>query len=110
MPKMGESITEGTILRWLKKPGDQVKKDEPILEISTDKVDKEIPSPFAGTLTKQVALEKETVAVGAPIAYISTSGSAPAAAPAQAPAPQPQQAAAPAPGKKRLRESLTRSD
>jgi pyruvate dehydrogenase E2 component (dihydrolipoamide acetyltransferase) len=97
MPKMGESITEGTILRWLKQPGDQVKKDEPILEISTDKVDTEIPSPFAGILTKQLAQEKETVAVGAPIAYISTSGAAPAAASAAAPAPQPQQTTASAP-------------
>jgi pyruvate dehydrogenase E2 component (dihydrolipoamide acetyltransferase) len=94
MPKMGESITEGTILRWLKQPGDQVKKDEPILEISTDKVDTEVPSPFAGVLSKQVAQEKETVAVGAPIAYITVSGGAPAAA--QAPASQPKQSA-PAP-------------
>src|SRR3954462_9071367 len=74
MPKMGESITEGTVLRWLKKPGDQVKKDEPILEISTDKVDTEVPSPVAGTLLQQVAQEKETVAVGALIAVVGEAG------------------------------------
>src|SRR5438045_1063836 len=74
MPKMGESITEGTVLRWLKKPGDTVAKDEPILEISTDKVDTEVPAPIAGTLLQQVAQEKETVAVGALIAVIGESG------------------------------------
>jgi len=72
MPKMGESITEGTILKWLKKEGDEIKKDEPIVEISTDKVDTEVPSPSAGTLTKIVAQEKETIAVGATIAFISS--------------------------------------
>src|SRR5437660_1543092 len=71
MPKMGESITEGTILRWLKKEGDKVEKDEPIVEISTDKVDTEVPSPFAGTLAQIAAKEKETVAVGATLAFIS---------------------------------------
>ncbi len=76
MPKMGESITEGTILRWLKKEGDQVKKDEPIVEISTDKVDTEVPSPFAGTLTKISAQEKETIAVGATLGYIGGTASA----------------------------------
>ncbi len=79
MPKMGESIAEGTVLRWLKKEGDKVEKDEPILEISTDKVDTEVPAPFAGTLSKIVAKEKETVAVGATIAYISGGPAAPAA-------------------------------
>src|SRR5581483_551462 len=77
MPKMGESIAEGTVLRWLKNEGDKVEKDEPILEISTDKVDTEVPAPFAGTLSKIVAKEKETVAVGATIAYLS-GGAAPA--------------------------------
>lgn len=95
MPKMGESITEGTILRWLKQPGDQVRKDEPILEISTDKVDTEVPSPFAGTLTRQAAQEKETVAVGAPIAYISTSAVVPAAAPQSEAPPAPEKQAPP---------------
>ncbi len=93
MPKMGESITEGTVLRWLKKEGDAVKKDEPILEISTDKVDTEIPAPFAGTLSKIVAQEKETVAVGSTIAYISTGASQPASA--KAPAAKPADQAAP---------------
>jgi len=90
MPKMGESITEGTILRWLKKEGDAIKKDEPILEISTDKVDTEVPAPFAGTLTKIAAQEKETVPVGAVIAYISGGGN-------EVPVPAPQQQAAPVP-------------
>lgn len=76
MPKMGESITEGTILRWLKKPGDSVKKDEPILEISTDKVDTEVPAPSAGVLLQQLVQEKETVAVGTPIAVLGESGEA----------------------------------
>ena len=108
MPKMGESIAEGTVLRWLKKEGDKVEKDEPILEISTDKVDTEVPAPFAGTLLKIVAQEKETVLVGATIAFISGGAGAPVArgggnevpvpkapateAPKAAPAPVPQQA------------------
>ncbi len=86
MPKMGESIAEGTVLRWLKKEGDKVEKDEPILEISTDKVDTEVPAPFAGTLLKIVAQEKETVAVGATIAFISggaTAGSGAVPSPAR---------------------------
>lgn len=89
MPKMGESITEGTILRWLKKPGDTVKKDESILEISTDKVDTEVPSPIAGTLTKILAEEKQVVAVGTTIAYISGQGAAVSAPPSVAPTPAP---------------------
>ena len=89
MPKMGESITEGTILRWLKKPGDTVKKDESILEISTDKVDTEVPSPIAGTLTKILAEEKQVVAVGTTIAYISGQGAAVSAAPSVAPTTAP---------------------
>ena len=91
MPKMGESIAEGTVLRWLKKEGDAVQKDEPILEISTDKVDTEVPAPFAGTLSKIVAKEKETVAVGATIAYISSQSSGAVPAPA---APKPETQAA----------------
>ena len=93
MPKMGESIAEGTILRWLKKEGDKVEKDEPILEISTDKVDTEVPSPFAGTLTKIVAKEKETVAVGATLGFISGGGGAAPSVAQQTPqatAPMPQ--------------------
>lgn len=95
MPKMGESISEGTILRWLKKEGDKVEKDEPILEISTDKVDTEVPSPVAGTLLKIMAQEKQTVAVGDVIASIGQNGEASGAAPAQQAAPQAAQPAAP---------------
>lgn len=72
MPKMGESIQEGKILRWAKKPGDKIQKDETILEISTDKVDSEIPSPSAGILTKIIVPENETVEVGTVIAMIET--------------------------------------
>ncbi|HEY3876335.1 MAG TPA: biotin/lipoyl-containing protein, partial [Candidatus Kapabacteria bacterium] len=90
MPKMGESIAEGTVLRWLKKEGDKVEKDEPILEISTDKVDTEVPAPFAGTLSKIVAQEKETVAVGATIAFISGGSGAPAQSSGAVPAAPPQ--------------------
>jgi 2-oxoglutarate dehydrogenase E2 component (dihydrolipoamide succinyltransferase) len=70
MPQMGETVTEGTIVRWLKSPGDEVALDEPLLEISTDKVDAEIPSPAAGTLTVLLVEEGETVAIGTPIARI----------------------------------------
>lgn len=64
MPQMGESIAEGTVSKWLKKPGDAVERDEPVLEISTDKVDAEIPSPAAGTLAEILVAEGETVEVG----------------------------------------------
>lgn len=103
MPKMGESIQEGKILRWTKKPGEKVQKDETILEISTDKVDSEIPSPATGILTKIIVPEQETVAVGTVIAVIETEAaaakidsSAPSApATAKQPAAQAPQAAAP---------------
>ncbi|MFN3781666.1 MAG: biotin/lipoyl-containing protein, partial [Candidatus Kapaibacteriota bacterium] len=72
MPKMGESLQEGTILRWLKNVGDRVERDEMILEISTDKVDTEVPSPAAGVIVEILAKENETVAVGTVIAKIST--------------------------------------
>ncbi|MGB9912147.1 MAG: biotin/lipoyl-containing protein, partial [Candidatus Kapaibacteriota bacterium] len=72
MPKMGESLQEGTILRWLKKVGDRVERDEMILEISTDKVDTEVPSPVSGVIVEILANENETVPVGAVIARIST--------------------------------------
>ncbi|NUS72608.1 MAG: 2-oxoglutarate dehydrogenase, E2 component, dihydrolipoamide succinyltransferase [Corynebacteriales bacterium] len=100
MPALGESVTEGTITRWLKQEGDQVEVDEPLLEISTDKVDTEIPSPAAGILTKIVAAEDDTVEVGAELAVIGGEGeSAPAAAPAPAAQPEaaPAQAAPAAP-------------
>ncbi|WP_409485505.1 2-oxoglutarate dehydrogenase, E2 component, dihydrolipoamide succinyltransferase [Arsenicicoccus dermatophilus] len=70
MPALGESVTEGTVTRWLKAEGDEVAVDEPLLEVSTDKVDTEIPSPFAGTLTKILVQEDETAAVGADLAVI----------------------------------------
>jgi pyruvate dehydrogenase E2 component (dihydrolipoamide acetyltransferase) len=81
MPQMGESIAEGTVSRWLKQPGDAVERDEPILEISTDKVDAEIPAPTAGTLVDIQVQEGETVEVGTVVAFIDTEGGA--AAPAQ---------------------------
>ncbi|MEV5042666.1 2-oxoglutarate dehydrogenase, E2 component, dihydrolipoamide succinyltransferase [Microbacterium sp. LMI1x-1-1.1] len=83
LPELGESVTEGTVTRWLKQVGDDVAVDEPLLEISTDKVDTEIPSPIAGTLTEILVQEDETVEVGAVLARV---GSAAAAAPAE-PAP-----------------------
>ena len=97
MPALGESVTEGTVTRWLKQEGDDVEVDEPLLEVSTDKVDTEIPSPVAGKLNKILVQEDDTVPVGADLAVIGGSGggSAPAAA-AEAPAPEPA-AAAPAP-------------
>jgi len=109
MPALGESVTEGTVTRWLKAEGDDVAVDEPLLEVSTDKVDTEIPSPVAGKLTKILVNEDDTVPVGADLAIIGGTaggGQAPAqeAAPAQgqaqeqAPAPEQEEpAAAPAP-------------
>ena len=76
MPALGESVTEGTVTRWLKKEGDQIAVDEPLLEVSTDKVDTEIPSPVAGVLQKIVVPVDSTVAVGAELAIIAESGSA----------------------------------
>jgi 2-oxoglutarate dehydrogenase E2 component (dihydrolipoamide succinyltransferase) len=70
MPALGESVTEGTVTRWLKQEGDQVEVDEPLLEVSTDKVDTEIPSPAAGVLERIVAGEDETVEVGGELAVI----------------------------------------
>jgi 2-oxoglutarate dehydrogenase E2 component (dihydrolipoamide succinyltransferase) len=79
LPALGESVTEGTVTRWLKQPGDEVQADEPLLEVSTDKVDTEIPSPVAGTLLEIKVDEDETVEVGAELAVIGDSGEAPAA-------------------------------
>jgi 2-oxoglutarate dehydrogenase E2 component (dihydrolipoamide succinyltransferase) len=87
MPQMGESIAEGTLSRWLKKIGDEVKRDEPIFEISTDKVDAEIPAPTGGILAEVSVIEGQTVAVGTLVARIETDKSAPIGAPAAAPAP-----------------------
>src|SRR3954465_15838470 len=99
LPALGESVTEGTVTRWLKNVGDTVEVDEPLLEISTDKVDTEIPSPFAGVLEQILVQEDETVEVGATLAVIGTGEgggdapaqdeSAPAAAEEQAPAEEP---------------------
>ena len=92
MPALGESVSEGTVTRWLKNEGDMVAVDEPLLEVSTDKVDTEIPSPVAGVLSKIVVAVDQTVAVGAELAVISESGSSAApvsAAPVSAPAPTP---------------------
>ncbi|MEV0890120.1 2-oxoglutarate dehydrogenase, E2 component, dihydrolipoamide succinyltransferase [Promicromonospora sp. MEB111] len=96
LPALGESVTEGTVTRWLKEVGDDVAVDEPLLEVSTDKVDTEIPSPVAGTLQEILVKEDETVEVGAILARVGSGAAAPAAAPAPAaPAPAPA-AAAPA--------------
>jgi pyruvate dehydrogenase E2 component (dihydrolipoamide acetyltransferase) len=94
MPQMGESIAEGTIVRWIKKVGDSVDRDEPLFEISTDKVDAEIPSPAAGVLTEITVREGETVAVNSVVATIGQAGeAAAAAAPAPAAAAQPKKGA-----------------
>src|SRR5665811_1799957 len=77
MPALGESVTEGTVTRWLKQVGDTVAVDEPLVEISTDKVDTEIPSPFGGVLEQILVAEDETVAVGAPLAIIGSGEAAP---------------------------------
>ena len=96
MPQMGESIAEGTIVKWLKKVGDTIGRDEPLLEVSTDKVDTEVPSPAAGVLTEILHQEGETVAVNAVLARIGEAGGASAPAPAAvAPAPEPAPVAAP---------------
>ncbi|MDO9589780.1 MAG: biotin/lipoyl-containing protein, partial [Microcella sp.] len=90
LPALGESVTEGTVTRWLKNVGDRVEVDEPLLEVSTDKVDTEIPSPVAGVVEEILVAEDETVEVGTPLVRIGDGGGS--AAPADAPA-----AAEPAP-------------
>jgi 2-oxoglutarate dehydrogenase E2 component (dihydrolipoamide succinyltransferase) len=95
MPQMGESIFEGTITKWLKKPGDKIERDEPLFEISTDKVDAEIPSPSAGVLKEIKVNEGQTVPIQTVVAVIDVAGSA-ASAPAPAPAAPKQEAAKPA--------------
>ena len=101
MPQMGESIAEGTITKWLKKVGDSVKRDEPVFEISTDKVDAEIPSPVAGTLVEIKVPEGATVAINTVVGVIGEAGekaaAAPAPQPASTPVPAPQAPAAPPP-------------
>jgi pyruvate dehydrogenase E2 component (dihydrolipoamide acetyltransferase) len=93
LPALGESVTEGTVTRWLKSVGDRVEVDEPLLEVSTDKVDTEIPSPVAGVLEEILVQEDETVEVGTPLVRIGDGSSAPAEAPAE---PAPAEEAAPA--------------
>ena len=96
MPQLGESVTEGTIGRWLKQPGDRVAKDEPLVEVITDKVNAEVPSPFAGTLVEILAEEGASVPTGAEIAVVAEEGGEPTiAALAEAPAAAPVPAAAP---------------
>src|SRR5271156_3121746 len=95
MPQLGESVTEGTVTRGLKREGERVEADEPLLEVSTDKVDTEIPSPVSGVLRGITVAEDETVAVGAELAVIDEDGAAGAAGPASADAggtaPAPEQ-------------------
>lgn len=111
MPALGESVTEGTVTRWLKQEGDTVELDEPLVEVSTDKVDTEIPSPAAGVLTRIVAQEDDTVEVGGELAVIGDEDggsqapsrqepqaqSAPPAQPEAQPEPEPQPQAQPEP-------------
>src|SRR5271154_5267092 len=97
MPQLGETVTEGTIIRWLKQVGDTIAQDEPLFEVSTDKVDSEVPSPAAGVLTEILVPEGETVDVGARLAVVGDAGAPPAAPAAVAEAPPAAEAPAPAP-------------
>ncbi|MGD0669987.1 MAG: 2-oxoglutarate dehydrogenase, E2 component, dihydrolipoamide succinyltransferase [Bryobacteraceae bacterium] len=97
MPQMGESIVEGTLTKWLKKPGDHVERDEPLFEISTDKVDTEIPSPAAGTLSEVMVEEGKTVGINTVVARIEENGAGAAAAKPAAQAAQPAAATSPEP-------------
>ena len=89
MPQLGETVVEGTITKWLKHEGDTVERDEPLFEISTDKVDTEVPSPLAGTVLQILVPEGETVAVGAQLVMIETNGAGQAEAPAATAAETP---------------------
>ena len=95
MPQMGESIFEGTITKWLKKPGDKVQRDEPLFEISTDKVDAEIPAPASGVLQEIKVSEGNTVQVNTVVGVIGDGSGAAASAPAKAAAPTPATSASP---------------
>src|SRR6476620_6222493 len=100
MPQLGETVTEGTITRWFKQVGETVAADEPLFEVSTDKVDSEVPAPAAGVISEILVAEGDTVDVGVRLAVISDSASAPAPAPAPeaaAPAVESEPAPAPAP-------------
>ncbi|MFE6878094.1 biotin/lipoyl-containing protein, partial [Streptomyces sp. NPDC057677] len=96
LPALGESVTEGTVTRWLKAEGERVEADEPLLEVSTDKVDTEIPAPASGILASIKVAEDETVEVGAELAIIDDGTGAPAAEAPAAEAPAAEPAAAPA--------------
>ena len=93
MPQMGESLSEGTIVRWLKAVGDRVGHDEPLFELSTDKVDTDVPAPAAGVLSAILVAEGETVTVGTAVALIETDTAVSVAPVASAPAPAPTPAA-----------------
>jgi len=97
MPQMGESITEGTLTKWLKQVGDTVERDEPLFEISTDKVDTEIPSPVEGTLREMLVEEGETVEINTVVARVESADGSGAAAPAEKPAAETPAAESPAP-------------
>src|SRR5271169_4505362 len=99
MPQLGETVTEGTITRWMKAVGDAVERDEPLFEVSTDKVDSEVPSPAAGVLSEILVPEGETVEVGVKLAVIGdgAASGAVAAPAAAAPEPAPAPSAAPEP-------------
>src|SRR5919198_4494355 len=85
LPRMGESVSEGTVLEWHAAVGDQVSADQTLVEVSTDKVDAEVPAPASGTLVKILAQEGDTIAVGAVLAEIDTNGGPPAPPPEEAP-------------------------
>src|SRR5579863_3346733 len=101
MPQLGETVTEGTVTRWMKNVGDAVERDEPLFEVSTDKVDTEVPAPASGVLTEVLVPEGETVAIGVRLAVISdgagTADAAPSPESAAAPPPPPAPEPAPAP-------------
>ena len=89
LPQLGETVTEGTITKWFKKVGDTVAADEPLFEVSTDKVDTEVPSPISGTLTEIRVAEGDTVPVGTVIAVVGVAGAAPIVAATPTPTPAP---------------------
>src|SRR5258708_29670047 len=96
VPQLGESVAEGTVARWLKAQGDRVRKEEPLVEIQTDKINVEIPSPAEGTLASILVAEGTTVLVGTEIAVLAAPGEAVGGKPAATPAPAPAAAATPA--------------
>ncbi len=111
MPQLGETIVEGTILKWLKQEGEHIERDEPLFEISTDKVDTEVPSPVSGTVTKILAAEGATVAVKTDIAEIEEdgAGAAPAASEPASQAPAASEPSAPAAPASQRRRAPPRS-